>query len=423
MGRFAGIKGKGIGIVSDQDFVFANCVLPIPAELDNIFSEELIANYRIREGLFVSKKGKKRAKDLRVALVGNFLQQCGISTYNEHLFPEITKLVGSTLLFAEKTDHPTGKQIFTPDKVLSCWERGQPLQELVSAIKAYDPDIVLVSHEYGIFPNARHFLSFISQLSNFRVIVIMHSVFPHHIDKQIFEGIIPEIVVHLQGAQDNLEKEKHLLAKVHTIPHGCYDLVDQSKLWDNYRSKRTFVQQGFGFKYKGFEDSIRATSLLKEKYHDVFFTALFSESPFNRAGHQAYFEELSLLIEELGVQESVAIVRGFQPDNIVSAYLRSNQVAVFPYKAIPGHEVFGASGAVRMAFSLGLPAITSSIPHFSDTPSIKAEGAEQLSKALDRLFSDEGAKVEQIKRQNQFVLENSWTNVAQQYVTLFEQGQ
>jgi glycosyltransferase involved in cell wall biosynthesis len=125
-------------------------------------------------------------------------------------------------------------------------------------------------------------------------------------------------------------------------------------------------------------------------------------------------------VDEFSLHENVAIIRGYQSDNIIDSYLRTNQVGVFPYLSVPGHSVFGASGAARMAMAAGLPIISSSIPHFSDLPTIKADTPEQIAEALDRLFSSEELKKKQVEKQNQFIITNSWANIAKQYIAVFE---
>src|SRR5208337_4525456 len=125
---------------------------------------------------------------------------------------------------------------------------------------------------------------------------------------------------------------------------------------------------------------------------DVFFTGLFSESPYAQVEHQMYYNELMLLIEKLGIQENVSIIRGYQSDATIDSFLRTNQVAIFPYVSHPAHEVFGASGAARTAMSKGLPVITSSVNHFIDLPTIKADTPEEIAKALEKLFIEPAAK-------------------------------
>jgi glycosyltransferase involved in cell wall biosynthesis len=259
----------------------------------------------------------------------------------------------------------------------------------------------------------------INQLSDYRIIVTMHSVF-HHKDKTIVEAAIPEIVVHLQGAYDVLKKEKQVPGNVYVIPHGCYSSSENGKLWNFYKTQHTIIQAGFLFKYKGWEEALKAISILKTKYNDVFFTGLCSESPYCKYDHQSYYEELMELIDKLDISENVSLIRGYQSDQTFDSYFRTNRVALFPYVSVPEHEVFGASGAARLAMSKGLPVITSSANHFSDLPTIKADSPEQISIEIDKLFSNWKLINKQVDIQNKYIVDNSWENVAKQYIKLFE---
>jgi glycosyltransferase involved in cell wall biosynthesis len=84
--------------------------------------------------------------------------------------------------------------------------------------------------------------------------------------------------------------------------------------------------------------------------------------------------------------------------------------------------VFGASGAARMAMSKGLPVVTSSVNHFSDLPTIKADSSEEIAAALEKLFTDPVAREAQINRQIEYLEENTWEKIALRYVSLFENG-
>ena len=421
--RYVGIKNGRIKIISNKTFSHSEYqVLEIPLELNQIANDELILNYRIRDKQFIARKGNRPAPDLKVAFIGNYQQACGISTYNSHLFPQIVPFIKDFRLFNEITDVSVGDPTLDQSKIIACWQRGQSVDQLVQEVKKYDPDIVLISHEFGLFPNARHWLSLMTQLSDYRIITILHSTFPEHLDKTVIEASIPEIVVHSDGAKQSLYTDKHLNTSVSVIPHGCYSLSTNSKLWNLYRSEHTFIQSGFSFPYKNMTASIKAAALLKDKYPDVFLTLLVSESPFNKVGHQIYYEELIALIDQLGAQNHVGIVRGFLSEEVIDAYYRTNRAAVFPYASQPGHEVWGASGAIRQAASKQLPVISSNIHHFSDFPSIKVDNDQELANALDKLFNDPKLQREQVAKQNQFIKDNSWEQVALRFIKLFENG-
>jgi glycosyltransferase involved in cell wall biosynthesis len=419
--RYLGIKQNRIQLVSDQPFDHPDLRVIEAKDLDGVPTKELLTNYKIVDGQICCKSEKKCPTKLKVAFITNWDMECGLASYAKSLANELVEMVGELRIFAERNPPVPSytNPKLTSDKIISCWKRGEGLTELVAKVKSYDPDIVLLNHEFGLFPNARHWLSLLTQLSDFRVITIMHSIFPTHLDKTICEAAMHEIIVHLPGGQQAL-RNKGVLAQTHLIPHGCYP-YRKERLWNLYRSEKTFIQIGFGLRYKRFEHCIRATALLKGKHPDIFFTAVFSESPFAKTEHQFYFDDLMRLIEELGVREQVGIVRGFQSDQVVESYLRTNQVAVFPYVSAPGHQVFGASGAARLAMAAGMPVISSSIPHFSDLPTIKADTPEQIAENLDKLFSDPAGKEAQIAKQIKHIEENSWTKIAQRYVKVFEQ--
>jgi glycosyltransferase involved in cell wall biosynthesis len=426
MPRFAGIKDGQIRIISNNIFSCSDFqIIELDEQLENVPVQELITDYKFKNGKIVNHHSSKNIKEMKIALVGNWKMRCGIATYSENLWAHVVDKVGDYKLFIEDVNNfvgapnVIGDMIIPDDKMVACWKRGESLQNLIDELKAYEPDIIWIQHEFGLWPNAGYWLSMMSQLSDYRVIVTMHSVF-HHRDKTICEAAMPEIVTHLQGGCDVLKLEKQVPGKVYMVPHGCDPCVNGEKLWNFYKSEHTFMQFGFGFRYKGWENCIKAVALLKEKYKDVFFTGLFSESDYNAVEHHLYYNELMDLANKLNVKENIAIIRGFQSDTTLDSYLRTNQVILFPYISHPAHEVFGASGAARLAMSKAAPVITSSVNHFSDLPSLKADTPEEMSLLLSKLFFDKKFCKEQIEKQNIYLSENTWEKVALKYISIFE---
>lgn len=425
MVKFVGVRHSRICVVSDNAFSNEGMeIIEVPKELSDIPALDFITKYSVINGVFICKKDSRHPKKIKLALVGNFKMRCGISTYSESLWPELVKLVENFKLFIEQNDistgdvHLLGDQLISDEQISVCWKRGESLRDLVKALKEYDPDVILIQHEFGLWPNARYWLSMMNQLSDYRLIVTMHSVF-HHRDKTIVEAAMPEIIVHLDAAKQVLKEEKQISSIVHVVTHGCLPFSDE-RLWDFYKSNATFVQVGFGFRYKNWEQSIKAVSILKEKYNDVFFTGLFSESPYSKLDHQLYYNELMELVEELDVSENVGIIRGYQSDNVIDSYLRTNKAAIFPYTSTGLHECFGSSGSAPLAMTKNIPVITSSAHHFTSLPTIKCDSPEGIAEALDQLFSDSNKVKLQINKQNKYLTENSWENIAKKYVAIFE---
>jgi len=408
--RFAGIKNGNIQVVSDKTFASA---IKIPKELDNVLADDLIIDYRYKNGQFKNKSNVLPVGELRVAFITNWRMHCGIAMYGEKLHNELVKHVKDIVVFAE-----IGVDDKKEDGVIRCWKRGESIMDLVRAVKEYDPDVILINHEWGLFSDSRYWLALMNQLSEYRIIVIQHSVF-HHKDKTICEAAMPEVIVHLAGAKTVLKEEKKISGSVYVIPHGSSPCV-AGKYWNMYHSDRTFLQIGYGFHYKGWENCIKAVAILKKKYDDVFFTGIFSESHYAKLDHQLYYNELMILVSELGVEENVGIIRGYQSDETLESYFRTNVAAVFPYVSSAEHEVFGASGAVRTAMSKGLPVITTSVNHFSDVPSIKADTPEEIANALEKVFENKEYRELQVKKQCAYVEETSWENVGKMYCDVLE---
>lgn len=423
--RYVGIRNNKICLVSETPLQSQSLeIIEVPAELAHLSNSDLLSKCQIKSGKLTCKLACKPAKQLKVAVISNWKQKCGISTYAEKLLPEIIKHVGDFKLFIEEADEPTGdfysigNQVVSKDKVSVCWKRGQPTQKLVAAIKEYDPDVVWINHEWGLWHHAGHWLALMSQLSNYRIITTMHSVFFHQ-DKTICEAAMPEIIVHLDGAKHAMETIKGISGSIYVIPHGC-EPYDGKRLWNMYRSEHTIIQVGFLHSYKGWDEALRVVSHLKPKYPDIFFTGLCSESSQGKIEQQLYFNELLKLIDRLDIKDNVSLLKGFQSDQVWDSFFRTNRVALFPYSSHPEHEVFGASGSARVAMSKGLPVVSSTIHHFEDIPSIKATGIEKMADEIDKLFSNSNAYQEQIKKQTDYLNQHTWEKMASRYIEVFE---
>ena len=419
--HYVGVRDDRICLVSDKPFQKPGVdVFPLDSEAS---ADDILCSYRVRQGRLVHRWGPQDPTRMRLAVIGNWRMACGISTYAEHLWSEVGRHVADIHLFVEETKERTGDpyrlggRFLEEGQVEWCWQRGKPLTRLIESIRAYDPDVVWVQHEWGLFPDARHWLSFMSRMQRYRTIVTMHSVFPRHLDKVICEAATPEIIVHQDGAEKAL-RQKGVSSRIHVIPHGCYPATNR-RLWNLYRSDQTVLQFGFGFRYKGWETSVRAIDIVRRTHPNVFFTGLFSESAFSKVEHERYYNELTGLVDSLGLQENVALIRGYKSDAAIDAYLQTNSVAVFPYISEGEHEVFGASGAARMAMSRGVPVVTSRANHFSDVPSRKADSPEELAAEILHLFSYRDAAQTQLARQAAWIEDNSWERVAERHLEVF----
>jgi glycosyltransferase involved in cell wall biosynthesis len=374
-------------------------------------AKQIIQDFVIKDGKLIAKKRQIDKTKLRIAMVGVWGIPCGIATYTEFLVQELRAAGHEVTIFAEHTQEEKEES-----NVVRCWSRGQSLTKLVRALKKHDPDVIFIQHEYGIFPDARKWTGFISQIQDFNHYVVLHSVYKHR-DKAVCEAICKNIIVHSEIAKQVLV-EKGIVSNIQVIPHGCVEIEEVNRLWNIYRSPHTVLQFGFGFEYKGWDVALDAVTILKEKHPDIFYLILFSESNFVPEIHNAQYQRIVDLIQEKGLEEHVAVIRGFQSDESLTNFLRTVRVAIFPYTAHPDHVVYGSSGAARMALANGTPTIVSKVPLFYDLDGIlpRVESAEELAAEIDKLFSSNVAYRKQVKKQQEYVQQNSWAITAQRYV-------
>jgi hypothetical protein len=190
---------------------------------------------------------KKEVKDLRVACICNWNDACGISTYTRFLMDEIQKKVKDVLIISEVNNNPTHPDT---DKVRRCWKRGESMVEAMKTLKEWNPDFVIVQHEFGIFPKATQFLQMLQTLKEFRYVVTLHSVY-EHLDKTICTSAIDNILVHTEPGRECLRRLGHN-QNIFVVPHGCFRSSRTSKeLWNIFQTPYAMIQFGFGFFVQG----------------------------------------------------------------------------------------------------------------------------------------------------------------------------
>ena len=373
--------------------------------------EDILQKFVVKDGRLAKKDRKINPREAKIAFVGVWDIPCGIATYSKFLVDEMKNINPRVRVFAEEYEGAEDS-----DELIHCWRRGQSPRKLIKEIRKYNPDIVFIQHEYGIFPDARKWTQLISALEDYKTYVTLHSVYDHK-DKAVCEAICKNLIVH-SGAAKEVLTEKGISSNIAVIPHGCVEFEETDRLWNIYRSPHTIIQFGFGFEYKGWEIALDAVKLLKEKYSDVFYLMLFSESGFVKEQHELQYDRIRDLIEELDLEDNVAIVRGFQTDEAINHFLRTARVAVFPYTAAPGHVVYGSTGAARIAMGNHTPTVVSKVPLFYDLKGVvpRAGNAEELAEEISRLFDDWKHYARVVEQEKRFVHENNWKATARRYL-------
>lgn len=364
------------------------------------------------------KPKKMKSDEIRLGFLSDWNSRCGISTYSKYLLDGLIPKIKEYKIFSEVNDSP---RLENDDyNVDYCWKRGQPLVELSDKIKQYNPSVLLMQHEFGLFPKANYFFKFLESIEDIPLLTTMHSVYKD-ISKSVFSSLLKNVVVHSKEAENclrNIHPGKEL--NTYIIPHGCIDLGEVKAAFNSFHTPYVLMQFGFGFDYKGCEIALKSLSILKErssKYNDIFYIYLLSENPHTVNVHNAYANKLKQLAEEYGVSENFSLIRGFKSDDEINSFLRTTRLAIYPYIVNPSSIVFGSSGSVRIAMANNTPVICSDSPMFSDLEGVcpRPSGPIELADQISKVFSDGNYRKELLRKQREYILNNTWEITADRY--------
>ena len=381
-------------------------------------------------------KSKKNPNFIKVAFIGNYKADCGISTYNEDLLLHgLTnpKNTGAPMVlfhvFAEYAEGNRYEKVAgdgDADYITRCWSRCEhPKINLIQKIVEFQPDIVHISHEYGIFPQAYYFTALVSVLKSLgiKVIATMHSVYDHK-DKVVTENAPDHLIVHTLEAKQCLVKKGIDANKITVIAHGSPIASNECLLspeWNTWQSEHTIFHAGFLFSYKGHARMMKAVSRLKNDYPDVHYIIQGSENKRNKMEHDSVYEELIRLAKSLGIEHNVTINRGFVSTEILLSHIRTVKCCVLPYITHPEHNVRATSGIARLIITTETPLVVSDVHLFDDIKPVVdvARSDEELYLAIKRVFDAGGLTPQQKEDRIRFLDKTSWGNVGIETLSLY----
>ena len=377
--------------------------------------QDCTERYLIGKKLLFEKE--KSSEQLRIALICNWGDKCGIATYTEMLVKSLRTKVAEVKIFAEKTE-----ESLEEEGVVYCWDRGESMIDTINRVLEWKPDLVFVQHEFGIFPKATHFLKMLEMLDPIPYVITTHSVY-EHLDKTVCTAYIKNLICHSNTGRQSLLDHGHR-NDIYVIPHGCVTYKDTSELWNLFQTDYAIIQFGFGFEYKGVDMAVDAIKILKdksEKFKDIFFCYMCSESVHTRSLQEKYYKQIQEQVKELGLEENVVVMRGFLSEQHLCNFMRTAKLAIFPYKNNPTNVVFGASGAIRKAMANDVPIIASESHMFDDIDGVlpRPSTAEELASEIDHVFSSDSYKDMLVKQAKNYVHNNTWNEVAQKHVDVF----
>jgi glycosyltransferase involved in cell wall biosynthesis len=235
-------------------------------------------------------------------------------------------------------------------------------------IKRDAPDLIVFKYWMPFFGPAFGTISRIAKSNKkTKILVVCDNVIPHErkpgdkVFTKYFFNNVDYFITMSKSVQKDLfsfypnAKEKLLFHPVYSNFGNPID-KDEAKKKLNVTNKNILLFFGFIREYKGLDVLLRAVALLKDKLDFTLVVA--GEFYSNEAKYTS-------LVDELGLQNTVAFFSNFIPTNEVKYYFSACNVVVLPYKSAT------QSGIVQIANNFDKPMISTNI---GGLPEIIADG-------------------------------------------------
>jgi len=261
--------------------------------------------------------------------------------------------------------------------------------------------VVYIEHQYALYSDQEKWISALRRMRN--PFVKMHCVYP---DPLILKGKLetPEYIDAMKNIIVHTEESKEVLlrrgvkANVYVIPHGCPEYSQQGSI----PSEPRIFSFGFGLRYKGIEIAVKTVKNLLPEFPTLSYLGVFGEKS---VPAKYYLKDIKILAT------GNFTFLDYQPLDELKELAQTCSLALFPYVG----EVYGSSGAVRLAMAWGLPVVTSKASLFDALKGVVLQGdIENNVRNILREYP-----TSQVKRQKNFIENHSWKSVAAEHLKLF----
>ena len=375
---------------------------------------------------------------MKVAMLTNVEERCGIAAYSRSLDAELAKIVDLDVV-------PTWRQT-------NLWE-----EYVSSTLRRLNAcDIVHIQHEYSfwgsILPRVGGFSGrFTGFASRIRppIVLTVHTLdsvremfgldrpgsgyrraakrilaaipaYRNVIERRTFE-VADRIIVHDPDAAARLKGRGIPESKIRVIPMGVPPPNPDPKLGDEFR--RSFGLQGktlivvFGFVRpgRGYETVLDALPLLSRPATLVIAGGCQTEA------QNAYLDSLKASVEHAGLRDQV-VITGYLADESAAGAMQTADIILCPQGSGTG------SYSIQVAFAYGRPIIASDLPCFTHTEqahgcplTFAAGDARDVAAKLNSVMEDCALQERLSRCALDYVADHTWARIADKTVEVYRE--
>jgi|Deesub1362A_J573_1020465.scaffolds.fasta_scaffold01269_10 glycosyltransferase involved in cell wall biosynthesis len=359
---------------------------------------------------------------MRIALISTYGVKCGIATYTDHLARELSKK-HEVKVFAEDVVGNSQPEFNSEIEYVRCFNRENNDRRLEETLKSYNPDVIHIQHEYGIFRDLKEMLLRVRKAFSGRTVMTLHTVnisngFDLHDCADFF-------IVHKESARDYLLMEGVSGRTVRVIPHGT--LVVPHIPAEQARKKlglpidrKIILSHAFFERRKNIDKIIMAVAELRHEI-PLYYIHVGDIHPQKTTSCQIYHDECVKAVRQLGLENYVKFVKRFIPDEKLVYYLNACDVIVTLEN--DNYPRVCASGIMHtVAFK---PVIASDVTNFNEFP----DGSfyrididvDSLKHAIREIVFNPDLSARLSHDLLSYAAETSWEKVAKEHIRLYEE--
>ncbi len=292
--------------------------------------------------------------------------RCGLATFNAALATHLTTPAGGSgvvRLLAGDDQGGLAVDAAAP-RVVHTWPTDSPGGWVAAANALNRFDVVVVQHEYGIYPgDAGDEVLPLLRAVRKPTIVVLHTVLsnPDPLQRSVLERVVAAadaVVTMTDTARQRLATGYRVdPRKISVIPHGAASHTSAPRDRRDVPHLLTWGLLGPG---KGIEWALRALAGLRDLHPAPQYTVAGRTHPKVLEQHgDVYRDSLKKLAADLGVAGSVRWEDVYLDQGALSRLIRSADVVVLPYDST--EQV--TSGVLIEAVGAGVPVVATEFPH------------------------------------------------------------
>ncbi|RBI60712.1 sugar transferase [halophilic archaeon] len=321
--------------------------------------------------------------------------------------------------------------------VINIYNRDFHLRKNLEGMKSYnnidviheiDPDILHVPT--GLFPHVKFFMWLNKITESYPTVVTRHELLSSNpslneyarfpvLAQNTLNFFLPDVsvghtVVHTEENKNTLIEKGQESEEVSVIPHGAYDMFTEYDYAEKETEKETIIFFGNIVPHKALGSLVEAVIKVSEDFPGVKLII---------AGDGKIKEDVQQRI--MDHQHNFEVHNRFIQNEEVGELFSRASIAAMPYKEQGGNK--GHSGTLTIAYSFGVPAVTTTAGDFGRLVKeadaglvVPPEDVDALAEALRRLLSDDQRRTKMAKNSKEMADKLSWDSIADQHLDMYK---